>query len=180
MLLHAERSCAVVIDEQARLLPAMTGADVLVANTQRLLQAAQRLNVPVLASEQYPRGLGPTVPTVAPLLPSGSIVEKTQFSCVRNPAFANRLRQLGRSQVVLAGIESHVCVLQTALDLLQQHYAVFVAADATASRTRDSHERALARMARAGAEIVTTEMVVFEWLEDAGNPAFRELSLLVK
>lgn len=180
MLLQAEHSCALVIDEQVRLLPAMAAADAVVANTQRLLRAAQRLDVPVLVSEQYPRGLGPTVPTVAPLLPADSVVEKTQFSCLRNPVFAGRLRQLGRPQVVVAGVESHVCVLQTALDLLQQRYAVFVVADATSSRTTDSHDRALERMARAGAEIVTTEMVVFEWLADAGHPAFREISLLVK
>lgn len=180
MLIDAERSCLLVIDIQSKLLPAMAEPERVVANTAVLLKAAQRLHIPVLVSEQNPRGLGPTVPELALLLPAESAIEKLHFSCLRDHGFAKRLREIGRRQAVLTGIEAHVCVLQTALDLLVDGADVFVVADATSSRLLSSQEIAFERMRQAGVRVVTTEMVLFEWLRRAGTPEFKDLSALIK
>jgi nicotinamidase-related amidase len=136
--------------------------------------------VPILVSEQNPRGLGPTVASVRSLADDREVVEKMHFSCLGDDGFARRWRDLDRPQTVVAGIEAHVCVLQTALDLLAAGSRVFVVADATSSRSPDNHRAALERLRADGAEIVSTEMVVFEWLVRAGTPEFRELSALIK
>lgn len=180
MLMDRADSMLVVIDIQDRLAPAITGIDRVVANTTVLLDAARRLEVPILASEQYPKGLGKTVPTVAELTPPGAIVEKIEFSAAANSAFSERLAALERSVPVICGIEAHVCVLQTALDLLASGLRPVVVRDATGSRATASAEAAWQRMQQAGIELVTTEMVVFEWLRQADHPAFRELSRLIK
>jgi nicotinamidase-related amidase len=180
MLLKSGESSLLVIDIQARLLPAMCASRQVVDNTSVLVRAAKRLEVPILASEQYPQGIGKTVPEVAGLLPEGSVAEKVHFSCLGDSGLAARIDALGRRQAVLAGIEAHVCVLQTAEDLLAAGRQVFVVADATSSRSPASHQVALQRLAAAGARIVTTEMVVFEWLARAATPEFRELSRLIK
>jgi nicotinamidase-related amidase len=145
------------------------------------MKAATELKVPVIASEQYPRGLGPTVPEIAGLLPADAApIAKTAFGCLDEPAFTKRFAEVDRPQVVLTGVEAHVCVLQTALQCQALGRAVYVVADATASRLPASAERAYARLAAEGVRIVTTEMVVFEWLGRAGTPAFKALSGLVK
>ncbi len=179
MLMQAERSALLVVDVQERLAPAMTGIETAVDNVSVLLRAAARLSVPRLVSEQYPRGLGRTLPGLAELADAPPI-EKLTFSCLGEDAFAERLHGLGRTQVVVAGIEAHVCVLQTAMDLLARGVEVFVVADATASRSPDNHALALSRMREAGAAVVATEMVVFEWLGRAGTDEFKELSTLIK
>ncbi len=180
MLISRNKSCLLVVDVQVRLVPAMDAEQAVVDNTALLLKAARRLDVPVLVSEQYRRGLGPTVDAVAEFAPEGSVVEKMHFSCMNDAGFAERFRRIGRPMAVVAGIEAHVCVLQTAEQLLEAGGEVFVVADATSSRTRANHAAALERMRHAGARIVTTEMVVFEWLEKAGTPEFKALSALVK
>jgi nicotinamidase-related amidase len=180
MLLQRDASCLVLIDIQERLLPAMADPAGVVKNTQILLRSAATLGVPVLASEQYAKGLGPTVAELANLLPADAVVEKLSFSCLGEEAFAARLRALDRRQVVVVGIEAHVCVLQTADPLVAAGYDVFVVADATSSRVALNHELAMARLARCGCSIVTTEMVVFEWLQVAGTPEFKALSALVR
>ncbi|MEX2297412.1 MAG: hydrolase [Dongiaceae bacterium] len=169
-----------MVDVQERLLPTMADADSLLANAAILLKAAARLSVPLLASEQYPRGLGSTVPALAALLPAGSIQPKTAFSCAGDPALIARIAGFGRPQAVLCGIETHVCVLQTALDLAAGGYRCFVVRDACSSRRQASIDAALARMAQAGITIVTTEMVLFEWLQNAAVPEFREVSALIR
>lgn len=180
MLIDPNTSSLLVIDVQARLLPKMAAARDVVDNVTVLLKAAARLDIPVLVSEQYRKGLGTTVAELQPLLPSGNVIEKLAFSCLGENAFATRLRDLGRAQAVVAGIEAHVCVLQTAEQLLENGVRVFVVADATSSRVPASHARALERLRAAGAVIVTTEMVVFEWLRRAGTPEFKEISALIK
>ncbi len=180
MLLRAEKSVFLLVDVQERLLPAMAEGGHVVERAAILLQAAAALGVPVLASEQYPQGLGPTVPALKVLLPADAVMAKLHFSCAADPAMARRLKDLARPQVVLAGIEAHVCVLQTALGLLAQGYAPFIVADATASRAASNKDAGLTRMREAGAGIVTTEMVVFEWLGQAGTPAFKTLSKLIR
>ena len=180
MLVDRTDSVLVVIDIQERLAPAITDIDRVIANTTVLLQAARRLEVPILASEQYPRGLGKTVAAVADLTPSGAIVEKIEFSAAANTAFSERLAALERGVPVICGIEAHVCVLQTALDLVASGLHPVVVRDATQSRATASAEAAWQRMQKAGIELVTTEMVVFEWLRQADHPAFRDLSRLIK
>jgi len=180
MLIHRHDSMLFVVDEQARLAAAMFSRDQTVANTRILLRAATRLGVPVIASEQYPKGLGPTVPEIASLLPQGSICEKLHFSCANDEGIAARVAKLGRSQVVVAGMEAHVCVLQTALGLKARGYEPFVVADATSSRRPESCALAMDRLRTAGVTIVSTEMVAFEWLEKAGTTEFKEILALIK
>jgi len=151
-----------------------------VRNLTILLKAAARLAVPVLASEQYPKGLGHTVPALADLLPDGAVVEKVSFSCLGDDEPKSRIAALKRPQAVVCGIETHVCVLQTAIDLAGAGYQVFVPRDATGSRAPLSVETAATRLARAGVEVVTTEMVVFEWMARAATPEFREVSKLIR
>ena len=180
MLMSAADSCLLVVDMQAQLVPRMATPRTVIDNARVLIEAAARLNVPLLVSEQYPRGLGPTVPELAALVPTGRTVEKIHFSCIGDRAFAERFRSIGRRQAIVAGVEAHVCVLQTVEDLLASGIETFVVADATSSRSEQNHLAAMDRLRSAGARIVTTEMVVFEWLAKAGTPEFKELSALIK
>ena len=179
-MMQSNLSCLLVVDIQQRLVPAIDAVEPVLHNTEILCRAARRLQVPMLASEQYPRGLGHTVPPLADLLHADEVLEKTEFSCARNPALLQRLTGLARKQVIVTGMEAHVCVLQTVLGLLDQGLDVFVVADAVGSRKSESKSRALDRAARAGASVVTTEMVVFEWLEHSGSEVFKELSRLIR
>lgn len=180
MLIDPKNSQVLIIDVQPRLAAAMPDRDRIVGNCSLLLNAAREIDVPVLASEQYPQGLGETVPTLAELIPSSQRLAKMEFSCLRNAELASRLETVAKEQVVLAGMEAHVCVLQTAFDLVGQGKDVFVVADAVGSRKPESKETALSRLAAAGAAIVTTEMVAFEWLGSASAPAFRTISKLIR
>jgi nicotinamidase-related amidase len=148
------------------------------------VQIANRLGVPVTVSQHYPKGLGPTIaPLRAELGPDAAIFDKMHFSCLRNPALHQRfdaLRDHGRGQVVVAGIEAHVCVCQTVLDLLVEGYEVYLAADAISSRSPHSRELAINRVRQAGGYIVDSEMVMFEWLDKAGTPEFKDLIGLLK
>ncbi|MGE5475203.1 MAG: isochorismatase family protein [Bacteroidales bacterium] len=180
MLIEASRSVFLLVDVQENLGPVMADPRSVYRNCALLLRAAARLGVPVLASEQYPKGLGPTIGELKALLPADAVVEKMHFSCAAEPAVAERLRALGRPQVVVAGIEAHVCVLQTALGLKAAGYDVFVAGDGCSSRVAANHAAALARMTAAGVNVVTTESAVFEWLHRAGTPEFKDLIGLIK
>ncbi|PWC32504.1 hydrolase [Azospirillum sp. TSO35-2] len=181
MILRAQESVLVVVDVQERLLPAIHESGRVVRNAGMLLKAADALSVPVLVTEQYPRGLGPTVEAVRALLPAATpVIEKITFASTGEPAFTAALEELSRPQVVLCGTEAHVCVLQTALGLRQLGYAVHLVADAVSSRTPANHAAAIDRLRAAGVTIVTTEMVLFEWMERAGTPVFKVVSALVK
>lgn len=175
-LLDAHRSALAVIDLQDRFRDAIPDFAPVVARTEILTRAAARLGVPVLASEQYPRGLGPTVPDLAAALPPDTpIHEKLCFSACDLPAWTAALRATRRNQVILCGVESHVCVLQTALDLAADDVSVYVVEDATSSRRAADRRAALRRLESHGIQIVTSEMVVFEWLRRAGTDEFRDL-----
>lgn len=183
MLIDPAKSFLLVIDMQDRLLPVMAGAAEVERRALILIKAAKAMNVPVLASEQYPKGLGPTVPAVREAIGNAPIFEKLSFSCWRDEAFKDHLTSLhegGRPQAIVAGIESHVCVLQTAIDLAQAGFAVFAVADALSSRALSSVELAQDRMRQDGVEMVNTEMAIFELLGKAGTAQFRELSGLIK
>ena len=176
MLMRVETSCLLVIDFQERLMPAIHDADHIIANGAWLIRIAQQLDVPVLASEQYPQGLGRTVTTIRALLPEDAFMEKMHFSCAAEPACRRRIDALGRPQIVIIGAEAHVCVLQTALDLQAAGKEVYLVADGTSSRSPRNVELALARMRAEGVRIVSREMVAFEWLHQAGDARFRQIS----
>jgi nicotinamidase-related amidase len=173
-LLRAADSSLVLVDIQERLAAAMPARDTVVRAAGILIDAAARLGIPVLATEQYPQGLGPTVPELTAKLPADAKrIEKTSFSaCGALP--------LARPQVVLAGMEAHVCVLQTALELAAAGSEVFVAADAICSRAEANRENALARLDKAGVVVTNTESVLFEWLRDAAHEHFRAISKLIR
>jgi nicotinamidase-related amidase len=172
----------VIVDVQERLFNAMDAErrDDMVGNLKILVTAAQRLGVPVVVTEQYPRGLGRTLPELRALLGQTAPLEKTAFSCCGAEGFVERLRALSAEHVILAGIEAHVCVLLTALDLLGQGLRVSVVADAVCSRGSPNLETGLAQARQAGAVVTATETVVFQWLGHADTDAFRELSKLLR
>ena len=170
MLIRPDDSALIVIDMQTRLVPAMLAPARTLKAAILLVEAAQELQIPVLLTEQYPKGLGRTVPELKAAAENCPVFEKTHFSCMEDTQFATALRGLKRKQIVLAGMEAHICVVQTAASLLEDGFEVFVTSDATASRSADSEQACLARLSAAGVGIVTSEMVVFEWLGKAGTP----------
>ncbi len=179
--LQVTSSQLVLLDMQVKLASAMpvdAMADV-VKNCGILLQAAKILDVPLIVTEQYPQGLGHTLPELTALLPACNPVEKIAFSCVNEPKF-NRQLTRDHAQVVLSGMEAHICILQTALDLLAAGKQVFIAEDAVISRSYANKANAIARMRDAGCVISNTESIVFEWLGMAGSDAFKTISKLVR
>jgi nicotinamidase-related amidase len=204
MLLELDDSQLLLVDYQGKLMPAIHEGPAVLANASRLAQMARLLQVPVFATEENPAGLGPTMPALQALITQagGKTFAKMSFSAVadglaellRPPVRApqGNARSLpkhlqkpappaqGRNTIVLAGCEAHVCLLQTALDLLDDEFEVWVVTDACGSRTERNRDAAFDRLAGAGAELVTTEMVAFEWLRSAEHPAFAEVLQLVK
>lgn len=177
MRVSASRSCLIVIDVQERLAPVMGDPRKVIDGAARLSAAARRLGVPTIVSEQYPKGLGPTMIDVREVVAEAeAYVPKLYFSCCGEPAFMAKFEGFGRRQAVICGIEMHVCVMQTALDLKEKGYDVFVVADACGSRFPADEEIAKLRFAAAGIHLVTIEMVIFEWLERSGTPEFKEIS----
>lgn len=173
----AERSTLVLIDLQEKLMPALHDGDTAIEQAKILAQAARQLGVPVTGTAQYPKGLGAIVAAIEPLC--DKVVEKTEFSASGVPEFLDTIHA-ERDQVILAGCEAHVCVLQTALGLLERGYDVRIVADAIASRRTCSRDIALKRAAAAGVAPITTEMAIFEWLGDARHPEFKTLSRLIR
>lgn len=179
MLIRAQDSVLIVIDMQERLVPAMQAPARTLKNTKILMASAEELGVPILMSEQYPKGLGPTVKEL-PIGPGATVITKIHFSCMEEPEFAEKFRGLGRKQAIVTGMEAHICVMQTTASLLEEGYETFVVSDATASRTLESERACIERLGAIGAGIVTTEMVVFEWLGRAGTSSFKKIQPLIK
>jgi nicotinamidase-related amidase len=175
MLMNARESALLVVDVQERLLPHIHDWQRILENVAWLVKVAQKLDVPVMASEQYPKGIGATHPDIAALLPKEAIVEKLHFSCVAGQCLAP-LAAYAKPQIVVCGIESHVCVQQTALDLKRSGKEVFVVDEAVGSRKPSDKALALERMRAHGIDIISREMVAFEWLHEAGTPVFKEIS----
>lgn len=180
MLLDPQISLLLVVDMQEKLVPAMSDKDELLRNCGILMQAASLAGVPALASEQYPDGLGPTLTQLADKYTELRRLPKIEFSCVKNDELKRTITAAARSQIVVCGIEAHVCVTQTAIDLKRAGYDVFVATDATASRLKSSKDIAMQRLSAAGVTIVTTEMAGFEWIGSAAAPAFKPFSKLIR
>jgi nicotinamidase-related amidase len=175
-----DRLVYVQVDVQGRLAEVMHDRDALFDNLERLARGMRALEVPVVWMEQIPDKMGPTLPRLAAALEGLAPIAKTAFSCGGSEPFMAELERLGRPQVALAGIETHVCVYQTACDLQAAGYTVAVVADAVSSRTAANRALALDRLARLGIHVVSTEMLLFELLRTAGHPAFRDILKLVK
>ncbi len=174
------QSQLVIVDVQAKLVAVMPdAASSVIKNCAILLQAAALLDIPKLYTEQYPKGLGNTVPELQTLLDGKKPIDKTVFSCCSEPTF-NRFLSSDRGHVVLAGMEAHICVLQTALDLQSQGKSVFVVEDAIISRRPENKANALNRLRQTGVVITNTESVVFEWLGKAEGEAFKKISQLIR
>jgi nicotinamidase-related amidase len=176
MRLDPSTSLLAVIDVQQRLLPVIPGADSLVARVARLAEAARLLGVRAVVTEQYPRGLGPTDARLRPLLPPADT--KLAFSAACAPCLDGDLG--GAAAVVVCGLETHVCIANTVLDLLARGVVVFVPVDAVAARHAIDHDTALRRLEGAGAIPTTTEAILFEWCRTAEHPAFKAVQALVK
>ena len=177
-LMSAHDTALLVVDVQQRLVPAIAGHARVVWNVRRLVDGARVLGLPVIATEQYPAGLGPTVPELAERL--GPVPAKLSFSCCGCPEAFAPLEQSGVHKLLVCGIEAHVCVQQTVLDLLSAGWRVYVAVDAIGSRFAIDYETALERMDSAGATLTSTEAVLFEWCQVAGTPQFKQISQLAR
>ncbi len=179
-MVRVDQSSFVLIDVQGKLATLMFERQRLVENLQILLKGARILNLPILWLEQYPKGLGPTVPEVAEILDGLDPISKTTFSACGEQRFLDALSTTGRRQTIVAGIESHVCVYQTTRDLLADDMEVEVITDAVSSRTEANYRLGLGRMASMGATLSSVEMCLFELLREAGSDPFKEISRLVR
>ena len=172
----------VVVDVQERLMGAMPEeiTETNLKNMKILLEAAKVLNIPVTVTEQYPKGLGPTIEEIKDSVPNFAPVEKVVFSCARSPEFESAIKDIDRGSVLLCGVETHVCVLQTAIDMVNKGYTVYVPADAVISRRELDWEKGITLMEKAGAVVGTTEAFLFQLLETAGTDEFKQISKLVR
>jgi nicotinamidase-related amidase len=175
--LEADRCALLVIDIQEKLLPPIFQKDQLVRNAKLLIRAAEVLKIPAVMSTQYAKGLGPTVPEIASLLPETDAIDKDRFSCFGSDVFCTLLKRLpgNRNTLLLCGMESHICVMQTALAALREGYIVHIASDAVSSRTEWNWKIGLERMRAAGAVISSTEMMIYELMRSSSSPAFKEM-----
>ncbi len=181
ILAQTDLAVLIIIDMQARMMPAIDRGPTITASARKMLKAAGILGLPVLHTEQNPRGIGATTPEIAQSLPPESTpIIKSTCSCWSDPQFRARLQATNREHVILVGVETHVCIQQTALELLRVDYVPFIPADAVGSRRPFDRDTALARMARAGAIITSTESLIFELVRRCDVPEFKPLLELVK
>ena len=179
-LISREEAALLVVDFQDSLLEKIKGAGTILDQSVRLIRIARELGLPSVLTEQYPKGLGKTTARIKDELPDVAALEKVSFGCFGAAGFEERLKGLGRGQLVVIGIEAHVCVLQTVLPALERGYQVFVVRDAIGSRAREDCKAGLSRMQFQGAQVVTAEMAIFELLGAAGTPEFKRVLPLLK
>jgi nicotinamidase-related amidase len=179
-MLNVESTAAVIIDVQGKLWNVMYEKETLLENLQKLVKGIQVIGIPIILTEQNPEGLGPTMPELMQLMPSVKPIPKFCFNCHHEENFEQVVRELNRGQILVCGIESHICVYQTALDLLNHGYEVQVIADAVSSRVASNRDITLMRLQSEGARLTTVEMVLYELLQTADNPKFKEMLKVVK
>lgn len=179
-LLRKGDTLLVVVDIQTKLLNVMFDKQLLVGNCRKLIQACKLMETPIVVTEQYPKGMGPTDPRILELIQGEGTVEKLSFSCCGVDNFNQRVSAFGKKQMVVIGIEAHVCILQTVHDLLHRGYSVYVPYDAVSSRKESDCRNALERMSQAGAVVGSVESAVFELMERADTQSFKEISRLIK
>jgi len=178
--LSAENSLVLIIDIQERLVAALN-KDIIVSNAVKVASAAKALEIPVLLTEQYPKGLGHTVSLLKDVLPAGSeVVEKTYFNALLEDGMLEKIKSYGKKQILIFGIETHICVHQTAAALIEAGFDVYVIKDACASRNKYEFKQGIDAMAANGAKISCVEIALFEWLKGAKNPKFKEIQALIK
>lgn len=174
------KTALVVVDLQEKFVPAIFEIDRVVENTKKLVRAFQAMKIPVIFTQQYTKGLGQTVEEIAQLFGDDKPIEKTEFSCMENEGFLKRVKELGAKDLVLCGIEAHVCILQTALDAIRQGFRVHIVQDATSSRKKSDWRTAMQRASQSGAFIASTEMIIFQLLKRAGTDEFKEVQGIIK
>jgi len=179
-MLDSSNAVLCIVDYQEKLLPKIAGAEAILARGIRLIRFAREMDLPILLSEQYPKGLGRTVEGVREAIGDIAAIEKLSFGCLGSAEYRNALEATNRKQMLLAGVETHVCVLQTALAALESHYEVYLAADASGTRHVFDHDIALRRLEREGATLVTAETAMFELLREAGTPQFERVLPIMK
>ena len=179
-MLDIQNCCLVVVDVQGKLAQLMYDKQVLFNNIKILIKTAKILNIPILWCQQCPDALGPTIPEIAQLLTDNEPIDKSAFSCCGAEQFDIKLNESKRQQVLLCGIETHVCIYQTAVDLLAKGFSVDLIADAVSSRTQENKQIAINRMAAEGINISCTEMALFELLKTAEHPQFKQIAKLIK
>ncbi len=178
--LSAENSLVLIIDIQDRLVAALN-KDVIVENSVKIASAAKALNIPVILTEQYPKGLGHTVQRLTDVLPEGSeVVEKTYFNALLEDGMLEKIKSYGKKQIVIFGIETHICVHQTASALVEEGFDVYVIKDACASRNKYEFKQGIEAMVANGVKVSCVEIALFEWLKGAKNPKFKEVQALIK
>ncbi len=175
MFLRPEDSLLILIDPQEKLVRALYEPERLIKNLSLLIRAAQVFEVPIVATTQYRKGLGEYVPEIKEVLGAVEPLDKVEFSVLKNPVIAEKIQALSRKTLVLCGAETHICVYQSALSAIEKGYKVVVVADASSSRSPENISYGLTRMRELGAVVVSTEMLIYEWLEKAGTPAFKAL-----
>jgi nicotinamidase-related amidase len=179
-MLEIKNSCLIVVDIQGKLAQLMHGKETLFKNIRILIQAAKELSIPILWCQQVPEALGQTVPEIAELLSDIQPINKSAFSCCGDEKFNSALQKLGKQQILLCGIETHVCIYLTAMDLKAQGKEVHVIADAFSSRTLENKQFALEKLRTNGIDIDCVEMVLFELLKTAQHPSFKSIAKLIK
>jgi nicotinamidase-related amidase len=179
-LLRRDDTLLVIVDIQTKLLKVMFEKERLISSCSKLIQAAKLLEIPMVMTEQYPEGMGPTDSAILGLLPKVKAITKMSFSCCGVGDFDQKIKSLGKKQIMIIGIESHICVLQTVHDLLHQGYFVYVPYDAVSSRKEGDYKNALERMRQAGAVIGSVESAIFEMMKTAEIPMFRQISRIIK
>ncbi|MFC1478975.1 hydrolase [Planctomycetota bacterium] len=179
-MLKPESTVLIIVDVQGKLAQLMHEKESLFENVQKIIKGVQVLEIPILWAEQNPKGLGPTIPEVADLLTDIESISKVEFSCCRNTDFMQALKEAGRNQVLIAGIETHVCIYQTVMDLISSKYEVEVVADAVSSRTLENKELALQKMRGRGVGLTCVEMALFELLGSAQGDTFKQILNIVK
>jgi nicotinamidase-related amidase len=180
MRVPRENTLGLVIDIQERLYPHIDEHEAIARNTGILLAGLKALGVPVLVTQQYTRGLGPTIPGLLDLIRDFPVIEKTAFSCCDEPEFIRTLSQMHKQFILVAGIESHVCVLQTVIDLLERGYLPVLVEDCVSSRKANDRSTSLQRMRKEGAIVTSYESILFELCRFSGTEAFKSISKLVK
>jgi nicotinamidase-related amidase len=179
-MISPDQSLLVIIDVQGKLATLVHEPDSLSRHICQLIHAAKIFNIPIIHTEQVPEKLGTTIPAIAELLTAIPTISKRTFSCCGTPLFVQTINNCKRQQIILAGIETHVCVYQTACDLISQSYSTYVVADAVSSRTVSDKTLGLERMSSLGGNIVSTEMLICEWTQSVDHPRFREIMALIK
>ncbi|MBU1063873.1 hydrolase [bacterium] len=180
MKLNSDKSVLLIIDVQEKLLPVMSEVSRLMTSMTKLVRGIQLLEIPIILTEQYSRGLGATVSEIRELIPDIRPVEKRSFSCCFNENFMSVLDKLNRKQILVSGIETHVCVYQTCIDLLEKGYAVFLMVDAVSSRKQDDKDLAIRVLEKEGVQLRSVEMALFELIQTSQHVKFKELSTIIK